>query len=365
MSNKNPFKRIYDLYTSDLSFNEIERLIKRDASEVYEFFKNDIPKETTSKNKLVRALIFMRSLFNAFLLRMSPARRIIYISTLLIFLIGYFNNLNSYVMLGFILLNVLLAFELADKLLTKDELEVARKIQAELMPNNPPQIVNYQIAAHYESAREVGGDYYDIISSPINKEQTFLFVGDISGKGMPAALYMVRVQAILNSIIKESTDLKDILINLKNSFDKKLLPEYFLTLASASVNKNGAVDICRAGHLPILYYQAKNNSIHRISPKGIGIGLKDNGVFEKTLEVEKVNMQKDDLLVLYTDGITEMMNENKQQFGMERLENIIITSADKPVTKIKSNILSALKHFEGKQTQFDDLTMIILKRVKE
>ena len=361
MSNKNPFKKIYDLYTSDLSFNEIERLIKRDASDVYEFFKNDIPKENSSRNKFVRAFIFARSLFNAFLLRMSPARRIFYLSALLIFLIGYINHINSYTILAFILLNALLAFELADKLLTKDELEVARKIQAELMPKTPPKINNYQVTAYYESVKEVGGDYYDIIESDVNKEQTFLFVGDISGKGMPAALYMVRVQAILNSIIKESTNLKSILINLKNSFGKKLLPEYFLTLAAASINADGSVDICRAGHLPVIYFNAKENSISHINPNGIGIGLRDNGIFERVLEVVNIKPEKDDILFFYTDGITEMMNENKQLFGTDRLEKIILKSALKPITEIKSDILTALNNFKGNQTQYDDLTMIVLK----
>jgi len=134
----NPIKRIFDLYTSDLSFEEIEKTIKRDSAEVYEFFKNDIPKDNQPRNKFVRALIFIRSLFNAFLMRLSPARRIFYLAALLIFALGFFQEQNSYIIFGFIILNLLLAFELADKLLTKDELEVARKIQSDLMPTTPP-----------------------------------------------------------------------------------------------------------------------------------------------------------------------------------------------------------------------------------
>ena len=106
MSENNPLKRIFDLYTSDLTLDEIDRLIKKESAEVYEFYKNQMPKVDTSKNKFQRSLIFARSLFNAFLLKMTAARRIFYIAALIIFFVGYVNDTGSYLILSFIIINL-------------------------------------------------------------------------------------------------------------------------------------------------------------------------------------------------------------------------------------------------------------------
>jgi len=362
VSSKNPIKRIFDLYTSDLSFTEIERLIKRESAEVYEFFKNDIPKSSTSRNKVVRALIFLRSLFNAFLLKLSPARRIIYLLTLLIFIIGYLNNMGSYVIVSFVILNFLLAFELADKLLTKSELQVARKIQTDLMPKIPPKINNFEVSAYYESAKEVGGDYFDIFKSE-SGDKTYLIVGDISGKGMAAALYMVRVQAILHSLISNFSNLRDIIISLKDNFDKKLLPEYFLTLAAASIDDKGTITLCRAGHPPIIHYKSSTDTFDEINPKGIGIGLKDNGAFAKILETVELKPEPNDILFFYTDGITECMNESRQQLGLNPVKNVLKKYAGSPPEIIQKEIIKEIENFRGENIHSDDITMIILKAV--
>ena len=129
--------------------------------------------------------------------------------------------------MAFAILNLLLAFELADKLTAKSELDVARKIQSDLIPKHASKIYNYEIVSYYEPAHEVGGDYYDVIETP---ERAFLFIGDISGKGMAAALYMVRVQAILYLLLESLHSVKEIIIDLKKYFSKNLRREYFLTL---------------------------------------------------------------------------------------------------------------------------------------
>lgn len=362
MQSKNPLKRIFDLYTSDLSFSEVERLIKKESAEVYEFFKNDIPKSSHSKNKIVRALIFLRSLFNAFLMKLSPAKRIFYLLSLLIFIIAYINNSGSYLITAFVIINLLLAFELADKLLTKSELQVARKIQADLMPKIPPKINNYEVSAYYESAKEVGGDYFDIFKSEFG-DKTYLIVGDISGKGMAAALYMVRVQAILHSLISNFSDLKEIIINLKENFDKKLLPEYFLTLAAASIDDKGKITLCRAGHPPIIHYKSESNSFEEINPRGIGIGLKDNGAFARLLETVELQPKPNDILFFYTDGINECMNESRQQLGLQPVKNVIQKFAGSPPELIQKEIMKEIEKFRSEYFHSDDITMIILKAV--
>lgn len=354
----NPIKRIYDLYTSDLSYQEIERLIKKEAGEVYEFFANDIPKPDQHKNRFVRALIFIRSLFNAFVLKLTPGRRIFYIASLLFFVVGYSSPSFNYMLLAFLIINLLLAFELADKLSAKGELDVARKIQSDLIPKHSATVFNYEIATYYEPAREVGGDYFDVIEQ---NEKFYITVGDISGKGMAAALYMVRVQSILHQLLNCLSDVKEIIIDLKKYFSKNLRREFFLTMSLASIEKDGSIKIVRAGHLPALWFKSDKKEFEILNTTGLGIGLNDKGVFEKTLEIAEIKPQKDDIVFIYSDGVTEAMNVMMDQFGEDNVKRIILNNADKNADEIKNALLRAITTFRDTAHQNDDITFIILK----
>ncbi len=358
MSNSNPIKRLFDLYTSDLSYQEIERLIKREAGEVYEFFAKEIPKPDPTKSKFARGFIFIRSLFNAFILKLTPARRIFYLAALLFFVVGYSQPQNGYLLLAFVIVNLLLAFELADKLSAKGELDVARKIQFDLIPQHPSSINNFEVVSYYEPAREVGGDYFDVIEL---KERAYICVGDISGKGMAAALYMVRVQAIIHMLLENFSSVKEIIINLKKYFSKNLRREYFLTLSMASIEKDGSINICRAGHMPTYWYKNDSKEFDILCPRGIGIGLNDKGVFEKTLEEITIKPASKDIIFFFTDGISEAMNTYFQLFGEENIKRIIKNNSEKSASEIKNALLNAIIAFRGTAYQNDDLTFVILK----
>jgi len=356
----NPIKRLFDLYTSELSFDEIERMIKKESAAVYEFYKTEIPKPIPHQNKFNRAIVFIRSLFNAFLLKLSPARRVFYLSALLIFIVGTISENTAYQVFSFLILNILIAFELADKLIVKDDIVLAKKIQKSLMPQEPFNNEHFEIAAHSEAAREVGGDYFDIIEST-KVEKTFVVIGDISGKGIAAALYMVRVQAILQFLIENFSDTKKITIELKKYFAKKLKRDYFLTMSLASIDKRGKVKFVRAGHSPLIHFKSESKDFCELNPTGIGIGFNDKGMFEKTLAEETVKCEVNDILCFYTDGVTEAMNLRKIQFGTERLQNIIAENCEKPVDEIKVKILETINRFRGNAEINDDLSIVLLK----
>ena len=358
MSNTNPIKRLFDLYTSDLSYQEIERLIKREAGEVYEFFAKEIPKPDTAKSRFSRGFIFIRSLFNAFILKLSAARRAFYLASLLFFVVGYTGESHGYLLLAFIILNLLLAFELADKLSARGELDVARKIQFDLIPKHAARIGNYEIVSHYEPAREVGGDYFDIIESA---ERSYIVIGDISGKGMAAALYMVRVQSIIHMLLENFNGVKELIINLKKYFSNNLRREYFLTLSMASVEKDGSIKICRAGHMPAYWLKHNSNEFEIVCPQGIGIGLNDKGIFEKTLEEITIKPESDDIIFFFTDGVSEAMNQHFQLFGEEYIKRIIRNNASNSAEEIKKVLLNAITTFRGTAYQNDDITFVILK----
>ena len=361
MAAGNPIKRLFDLYTSDLSFDEIERLIKKESAAVYEFYKTEIPEPVLDQNKFKRSLVFIRSFFNAFLMKLSPARRVFYLSALLIFVVGIFSPNTAYIILSFLILNFLLAFELADKLIVKDDIVLAKRIQKSLMPKAPYNNEHFEISAHSEAAREVGGDYIDIIESA-KAEKTFVIIGDISGKGIAAALYMVRVQAILQFLIENFSDIKKITVEFKKYFSKKLEKDYFLTLSVASIDKKGKVKFCRAGHLPLIHFRNNEKIFNDINPSGIAIGFNDYGMFEKVLAEDSLKCESNDILCFYTDGVTEAMNVYKDQFGVDRLKRIIAENHEKSADEIKNKILETINRYRGNAEINDDLSLILLKR---
>lgn len=172
---------------------------------------------------------------------------------------------------------------------------------------------------------------------------------------------MVRVQAIVHSLIKSTSNPKEIIINLKKTFSEKLLPEYFLTLITASISNDGTITMCKAGHPPVLHYKKDVNEIDTINIKGMGIGLKDKGIFEKTIEEKSIKPNSGDVLLFYTDGITEAMNKFKAEFGMDRLKRVLEESANLPANEIKQKILQSVYFFRGEAPQFDDITLVVLK----
>jgi serine phosphatase RsbU (regulator of sigma subunit) len=360
MAAGNPIKRLFDLYTSELSFDEIERMIKMESSAVYEFFKNEIPEPVPYQNKFKRGFTFIKSLFNAFLMKLSPARRVFYLVALIVFIVGVAGPNTAYLIFSFLILNVLIAFELADKLIVKDDIVLAKKIQKRLMPEPPYENEHFNISAYSEAAREVGGDYFDIVKSG-KYEKTFIIVGDISGKGIAAALYMVRVQAIFQFLIENHSDPKKIIIELKKHFAKRLEKEYFLTLSIASVDRKGKIKYSNAGHLPLLHFIQNENKFVEINPTGIGIGFNDKGMFEKTLAEETVKAEPNDILCFYTDGVTEAMNNSKIQFGVERLQRIIDENSEKSIDEIKNKILLTINNFRGTAEVNDDISIVLLK----
>jgi serine phosphatase RsbU (regulator of sigma subunit) len=319
-------------------------------------------KPVTTGKSIRDKFVFIRNLFNGFLQQLSPARRIIYLFSLIFFIGAFFYNNWQLGVFAFILLNLLLAFELANKITFNDELKVARDIQNSLLPKLPPQNGNYDISCYSETAKSVGGDYYDFI---FKNDDLMIAIGDISGKGMGAAIHMVQVQAIIRNLLDSHFSLKVILSHLNNNLNNLFRPGTFFTINLASVKTDGTIQFCRAGHLPIIHYCSLTGNCHNHTPKGIGIGLSKNGFFDNSLEEITISPEPGDILVFFTDGITEAMNNYLMEYGEERLYQVIKNNAFKNSSGIKSAIVDSIKTFTNSAPVYDDLTLIVLKKNKE
>ncbi len=353
--------RLYQFYTSDLSYKEVEKLIKQDLPELYGFYVDKMKQPRRQKKSLRGLIIFIRDLFVEFLYQLSPIRRVIYTASVIFFIYGILISDFRWAVFGFLIINILLAFELADKLIAKDELAVAWDIQNSLMPKVPPLNKYYEISCYSQPAREVGGDYYDFINRDCTPGKTYVIIGDISGKGMAAAIHMVQVQAILHYLVENYESPKIIISLLNKNLTKVLRKGSFFTVSLACLNSDGAIHLVRAGHLPLIHYSRTNNELKNVTPCGMGIGLSHDSIFETSLEEVEINPCSGDIIVLYTDGVIEAMNSNLQEFGEERLKSIIIKNKEKPAKAILETILESVSKFTGNAPAHDDLTLIVMK----
>jgi len=355
----NHFRSIYNFYTGDLSYDELRKLINKEAPSVLKFYLSEAKQPDKNRHAIIRYVAFAKNLFFAFLFKLNPLRRLIYSILLFIFFWGFINSFGYWVFFAFAGLNLLLAFEVAEKLTAKGELEIAKNIQESLMPKAPPEIPPLDISFYAETAKDVGGDYLDFISNGV-PGKSLMFLGDISGKGMAAALYMVQVRAIIHQIVQSESDLITILTQLNKVLCKIFTKNYFFTANAAILEKNN-ITFCRAGHLPALYYCKETGSCSRLTPSGMGLGLTDSDLFSSSLKTESVTLNSGDILIFFSDGVSETMNRDNKEFGEDKLEKIVIANSHKSSSDIESAILINLNAFRGYSDPNDDISLVILK----
>jgi sigma-B regulation protein RsbU (phosphoserine phosphatase) len=241
----------------------------------------------------------------------------------------------------------------------QEEMRVAKETQINLLPKEFPIINGYQIAAKSIPAKEVGGDYYDLIQIDDN---CFAFcLGDVSGKGMPAAMLMSNLQATLRSHTVSNNLCKDIISVSNQLLYNSTDPTKFATLFYGIINlASNEIVFCNAGHNnPLLYTDNKN--IVELKTGGIMLGCLPDSDFED----EKISIKKNDVIVIYSDGISEAMNESEEEYGEEKLKELISNHIEDSPDKIIENILSDVEMFVGKASQWDDMTLMIIKRDAE
>lgn len=361
MSGMNSIKKVYDFYSNGLNYKDIEKLIKRDVPQLYGFFKTRMRQPENRGNSLHDKITFIKDLFKEFLFQLAPVRRLVYSAAMLFFVLAYLGGSWGYAAFAFVLLNLLIAFELADKITAKNELSVARDIQNSLMPKAPPIVPNFEISCISEAAQVVGGDFYDFINNNTVLNKTLLVIGDISGKGMGAAIQMVQVHTILHNIVGGKESPKEILIDLNKHLEKVLQRGAFLTSSMVSIENDGSLKYARAGHMPLIHYSTEKNECSEIIPRGMGIGIGANGLFDNSLEEVTIKPASGDVILFYTDGVTEARNKFNYEFGENNLKYLLCKNASKGAKEIQEEILKSLAFFTEYSGYQDDLTLIILK----
>ncbi|MDP2303506.1 MAG: SpoIIE family protein phosphatase [Ignavibacteria bacterium] len=245
-----------------------------------------------------------------------------------------------------------------EKLRLERDLELARKIQETLVPKEIPNVEQLEIAGKMLPAMQVGGDYFDVIK--ISEKRILVVVGDVSGKGLSASLYMTKLQTLINLYSTQFDSPKEILLELNRQIYKAIERHWFITLTLAIFDlDNNIVSVCRAGHVPLLVSQSGN--INLFQSKGIGLGLDKGPIFESTLEEEEIKLHKGEVYLFYSDGITETINADEEFFGTENLMNTLRLNNIKSAHEIMNHIIAATVSFRDGMEQFDDITCVVVK----
>jgi len=239
---------------------------------------------------------------------------------------------------------------------TEYEMETARGIQQSFLPESPPKIAGFELGALNKPARQVGGDFYDFI--PISEGKMGIVIADVSGKGVPAALFMALSRAIVRANVHETITTSEAIEKANHLIAEEAKFGMFVTLFYAVLDsKRRLLQYVNAGHNPPLMLKHLASDLILLNANGIALGALD----DIRLEQKEVGLVADDIVVLYTDGIIEAVNDKGEQFGMDRLEKIISNNTNLPAQQLADQINDEVQRFAQGQQQFDDLTLIVLK----
>jgi sigma-B regulation protein RsbU (phosphoserine phosphatase) len=254
----------------------------------------------------------------------------------------------------------------AEKKRLEEEMRLAREIQMSLLPRGPLLIPGLTIGALCVPAREVGGDYYDIIALPDGRYG--VLIADVSGKGMSAALYMAELKGLILSLSQIHLSPRDLLVSANQLISMHLDSRSFITMTYGVIDPAaGVMTYARAGHTPLLHRPAGNGSgagrTRILAPDGLVLGLRiDNGErFAGLLSEVSLKILPGDLLVLFTDGVSEAMNDRGDCFGETQLADLVEEHGHLPIGELRERILREIAAFVGGAPQHDDMTMILLK----
>jgi phosphoserine phosphatase RsbU/P len=242
----------------------------------------------------------------------------------------------------------------------KEELKIAKTVQKSLLPDVLEKDNDFDIAAFSESADEVGGDYYDTLRT--NEDTVSLIVADVSGKGTTAAFHMSQMKGIFHSLAQNCIEPDEFMKKANQALVYCLERGSFISASFFVVDtKQKKVRYSRAGHCPVLYYHASTNSAEYLKDKGIALGMVRNKSYSNFIQANEFNYQSGDIMVLYTDGITEAKDKKGEEFGYARLTDVLMAVKDATPRQIQEQLINRLYEFSGSSNINDDYTTMIVK----
>ncbi|HET7009564.1 MAG TPA: GAF domain-containing SpoIIE family protein phosphatase [Anaerolineales bacterium] len=239
------------------------------------------------------------------------------------------------------------------------ELQVAREVQASLIPQHSPQVPGWEFAGWWHPAREVSGDFYDFLTFGDN--HTGLVIGDVTDKGMPAALFMASARSIVRACAAAATDPLTAVRAANATLCAETLNGMFITLCLAHLEPaSGRMAYVNAGHNPPLHWVHNTKSLQPFARPGLPLGIEPTAAYAEGV----ADVEPGDVVLLYTDGVTDATNLDSQLFGLDRLQRVLAEHAESPAVELRDHLRSALDEFIGPSTPYDDVTFLIARRAE-
>ena len=241
----------------------------------------------------------------------------------------------------------------------KEELKIAKTVQKSLLPNKLEGDPDYDISSFAESADEVGGDYYDTLR--INDHEVALIIADVSGKGTTAA-FMSQMKGIFHSLAQQELDPKEFMVRANRALVFCLERGSFISASYFVINTTRKViRYSRAGHCPVLYHRASDRTTEYLKDKGTALGMVRTKDYSRLVETNEIPYAQGDIMLLYTDGITEAKDQRSDEFGYERLAEALIEVTDQSASEIEKHVIQKLYEFSGSKEINDDYTFMTVK----
>jgi serine phosphatase RsbU (regulator of sigma subunit) len=260
--------------------------------------------------------------------------------------------------------NAFLYESLAQQERARQELELARRIQIDSLPREAPVVHGLEVAGRSMPAHEVGGDYFDYLTN--GAYSLGVMVGDVSGKGTSAAIYMSKVQGIVRSLHSFDLAPSELLVRANDLLGRDLERRAFVTVLGGFFDTAArTLVVSRAGHLPLLHFRAATGSIDRLLPRGLGLGLVTSPQFGDELEELRIPYAEDDVFLFVTDGITEGHSVEGHDYGEQRLSSLFaqLAGAGAPAADIVLQVNAAVAAFTEGMEQQDDQTIVVVRAV--
>jgi phosphoserine phosphatase RsbU/P len=374
-------RRFFDAFTHGLTTQELERLFTRDTPDAYRFFARHIDVKALEQLPWhKRAFAHVRLFFLAFTLKLTPARRAIYGMALLcvfIALIELFRGFHwlllphpvfvdgtLWLLAGFLMVNLLVLLEVADRLSLKNDLEIAREIQQAMLPKAAYSADGIEAFGMTRPANTVGGDFYDVI--PLEDGRVLVTLGDVAGKGSPAALLMALLLAMLRTLVAEGLEPAELVARLNAQVMKQAPSTRFITLFLAVYDPaNGQLTYVNAGQNPPLLRrigssgESRGSGCEWLREGGVALGMFDRSQYV----VGRTTLNPADVLVMYSDGITEAENGLGQPFDEQGLQRVVDTRSWGSAKELGWATFEAVERHTDQRRLLDDLTVLVVRRL--
>jgi hypothetical protein len=357
---------VRDLFTRDVTVGQFRDLFEHETRDTVRFFSRDMDLDALGRLPWYRR--WPRALWRGFLAiayRLSPARRVLFAASVPLLFFGWIAFLGSehggptqgldITLVAATLLFVLLTFELRDKLTLKGDLEIARQIQFGLLPFEGLERDGWRVRASMRPANTVGGDYFDLVD--LGDGRVAVVVGDVAGKGMPAALLMALLQGSLRTLVTAGLRGAALVAKLNAHLCANIPPNRLVTLFYAELDRDGRFVYVNAGHNPPRLARA-GGAVETLHGGGVALGILPDAAYEPW----ETSLAPGDRLVLYTDGITEAANPRDEEFGEARLDAVLTARRSDPAETLLEGLTSEVLGFCGAARPGDDMTLVVVDR---